>query len=190
MKDIFLSMTVPTRIFALYLAILLIYALVSAQLKESSVIVQALIITFLPRIFAHYYKIKIPFFIECGVALIVLGTLILGEFDDFYELLWWWDIALHTISGFLMAVGAGIVVGHIYVNEKVQDPKMTQLVVALAILASVGLSGAWEVYEFLADTFLGTAMQPSGDDTMQDLIVGMVGACLAAPFIKRYSISS
>jgi hypothetical protein len=51
--------------------------------------------------------------------------------------------------------------------------------ITFALAVSVGT--IWEIFEFLADVFLGLNMQKSGlNDTMTDLMINATGAAIAA----------
>lgn len=103
----------------------------------------------------------------------------MGEAFDFYEKVWWWDIALHGSS----SIGFGLI-GFVFVlmmfeGDRFAAPPWAMCLMAFGLAVTVGTS--WEIFEFTADRWFGLNMQKSGlEDTMGDLIVNVFGACLAA----------
>lgn len=97
----------------------------------------------------------------------------------FYVRFWWWDVALHTASGFLLGI-LGFVLVHV-LNEK-EDIELHMkpgFVALFAFMFAVGLGAIWEIFEFAVDGLFGMNMQKSGlRDTMWDLIVDAVGALM------------
>ncbi|MHA3977240.1 hypothetical protein ACW9UR_06090 [Halovulum sp. GXIMD14794] len=122
-------------------------------------------------------RVPIPFVV--AIAGFVFGSIFMGEMFDFYEKVWWWDIALHGLS----AVGFGMV-GFLFAFMLFEGDHFAAPAPALAVIAfSFGLSiGAlWEIFEYTVDQFFGTNMQKSGlKDTMGDLIVDTLGAAIGA----------
>ncbi len=55
-------------------------------------------------------------------------------------------------------------------------------VIVLMLIVSLVATGAvcWEIYEWLSDRYIGTHFQPSLDDTMKDLVLGLMGGIFCA----------
>jgi hypothetical protein len=129
----------------------------------------------------------VPVEIQIFSTLFVFATLFLGEVRDFYEKIWWWDLALHGSSGFLLGL-LGFLVLYLLNESAVVNFRMRPAFLALfAYFFSIGLGAMWEIFEFAMDQLAGTTMQkpmfddPSGlTDTMWDLIIDATGAILAS----------
>ncbi|MCF3650145.1 hypothetical protein [Synoicihabitans lomoniglobus] len=142
-------------------------------------------LTFLPVLLGKRFRVFIPPEFECMATVFVFASLFLGEVRGYYGRFWWWDISLHTASGFLLGIVGFLLV---YVlNEKEEiDVHMTPGFVALfAFMFAVGMGAVWEIFEYGMDLFFGLDMQkemfgdPSGlTDTMWDLIVDTIGAAV------------
>lgn len=140
-------------------------------------------ITFVPLLLAKRLHVFIP--PEFGLLSIafVFASLFLGEVHGYYVRYWWWDIALHTSSGFLLGI-IGFLLVHVLNEMESIDLHMKPGFVALfAFLFAVGIGALWEIFEFAMDSLFGMNMQkpmlgdPSGlTDTMWDLIVDTLGA--------------
>ena len=132
-----------------------------------------------PLFLAHRLNITLPVPFVAATTLFVMASIFMGEAFDFYERVWWWDIALHGSS----AIGFGLV-GFVFVlmmfeGNKFAAPPWAMCLMAFALAVTVG--AAWEIFEFLMDQWFGLNMQKSGlQDTMGDLIVDVLGAGFAA----------
>lgn len=86
-----------------------------------------------------------------------------------------WDKAIHTLSGFL--VGSTVFLGLGVIRRRNNLPLPPYLVGA-AVMATGGFVAAtWEIAEYTSDRLLGThAQNASLDDTMTDIICGLLGA--------------
>ena len=92
----------------------------------------------------------------------------LGELHGFYELFTWWDLVLHF--------WAGASLFHVLHHKVLQgDGLPHSFLVTFGMAAS--LLTSWEIFEFLMDYNFDLNMQKDGiQDTMEDLIVGKLGA--------------
>ena len=57
----------------------------------------------LPNLIAKKYKIELPNVLESIVYLFIFASAILGEINNFYEKIPFWDTILHTLNGFICA---------------------------------------------------------------------------------------
>ena len=117
----------------------------------------------------------------------VFAALFLGEVRSFYVRYWWWDIVLHTASGFLLGIFGFLLVYVLNESKVVAIQMLPRFVALFAFLFAVAVGALWEIFEFTMDRTVGTRMQKPmlGDasgltDTMWDLIVDTVGATAIA----------
>jgi uncharacterized membrane protein YjdF len=152
-----------------------------------------LLITLAPLLIGRFFRVFIPPEFVLLAILFVFASLFLGEVRGYYTRYWWWDIALHTSSGFLLGI-AGFLLVHV-MNE-VEDINLYMrpgFVAFFAFLFAVAIGALWEIFEFAMDTLFGMNMQkpmlgdPSGlTDTMWDLIVDTLGALVISILGYRY----
>ena len=163
-------------------ALLLLSALASAiegRLSMTFVALATLALSVAPVVLANRLDITLPIPFVASVTLFVVASIFLGEAFDFYERVWWWDLALHGSS----AIGFGLV-GFIFVlmmfeGDRFAAPPWAMCLMAFGLAVTVGAS--WEIFEFLMDQWFGLNMQKSGlTDTMEDLIVDVIGAGFAS----------
>ncbi len=140
-----------------------------------------LLLTFLPKLIRHNYSVYIPVEFDFLAILFVFAAIFLGEVHAYYTRYWWWDVILHTFSGFLLGI-AGFLIVHILNQERRVHLKMKPGFVSLfAFTFALAIGGVWEIFEFGMDSFFGLAMQQGGlTDTMWDLIVDAAGAGIIA----------
>lgn len=136
-----------------------------------------ILITFLPVLLGRRFDVRIPPEFELFAVVLIYASLFLGEIHGYYIRFWWWDIILHTASGFLLGI-LGFLMVYVLNEKKEIDLDLRPHFVALfAFLFAVGLGTIWEIFEFTGDQLLGSNMQKSGlIDTMWDLIVDTVSA--------------
>ena len=163
-------------------AILLAEAVAGAVTGRWSLVfiaLSALGLSLLPVLFARWVGLRLPRSFLAAIAVFVFATMYLGEALDFYERLWWWDLALHFGS----ALGFGVV-GFLFVfiqfeGDRYAAPPWAIAFLSMTIAISIGVT--WEIFEFAMDQIFGLTMQKSGlVDTMYDLIVDVVGAFIGA----------
>lgn len=136
-----------------------------------------------PELVRRKLSVQIPSEIQILATLFVFATLFLGEVRDYYERIWWWDLALHATAGLLLGLLGFLIVYALNESREVQVQMRPSFVAIFAFVFAIALGTAWEIFEFAMDQIFGLNMQkpmlgdPSGlTDTMWDMIVNMAGA--------------
>lgn len=163
----------------LTLVIAILVALVTARWTISFVALITLVLSMLPSVFFERFNLKLPVSFLAAIVIFLFATLFLGEALNFYERLWWWDIALHTGS----AIGFGLV-GFLFMFMLFEGNRYAAPPIAISFFAfcfAIAIGTMWEIFEFGMDQLFGMNMQKSGlMDTMSDLMVDMLGASIGA----------
>lgn len=149
----------------------------------------------LPWLMARKHKIKIPAEFEFLSVFFIFLTLYLGNIQGFYEKFWWWDLFLHTSSGFMLGIVGFLL---IFILNETQDIILNLKPGFMALFAfsfAISLGTIWEIFEFTMDSFFDISMQQSGlVDTMWDLIVDSMGALvislMGAAYYKKMNHNS
>jgi len=132
-----------------------------------------------PSLLANRLSITLPMPLVLGIIAFIFGSIFLGEAFDFYERVWWWDLALHALS----AIGFGLI-GFLFTlmlfeGDRFAAPHWALTFIAFCIAITVG--AMWEIFEFGMDQIFGFSMQKNGlVDTMEDLMIDAVGGALGA----------
>lgn len=144
-----------------------------------------IIITLLPLLLERRFKVFIPAEFKVLAIAFVFAAVFLGEVHGYYTRFWWWDIVLHTSSGFLLGIVGFLLVYVLNETEQIDMHMRPGFVAFFAFLFALGVGTLWEIFEFAMDSLFGTQMQkpmlgdPSGlTDTMIDLIVDAIGALI------------
>lgn len=140
-------------------------------------------ITLFPILLAKRFHFVIPHEFQLLTIAFIFASLFLGEVHGYYTKYWWWDIVLHTSSGFLLGMIGFLLVYVLNETEQIQLNMRPGFVAFFAFLFALGMGALWEIVEFTMDTLFGMDMQKAmlGDitgltDTMWDLIVDAIGA--------------
>jgi hypothetical protein len=152
-----------------------------AQWLNAAATVGVLVLTLLPVVLGRAYNIFIPPELEALAVLFVFAALFLGEVRGYYVRFWWWDVVLHTASGFLLGILGFLLVYVLNEKEDLEVHMKPGFVALFSFMFALGLGALWEIFEFAMDGFFGLNMQKSGlVDTMWDLIVDALGALTIA----------
>ncbi|MFA7585622.1 MAG: hypothetical protein WCY11_05405, partial [Novosphingobium sp.] len=158
-------------------------AILGRQWLTAVVTVGIILVTLAPFFMARLFRVFIPPEFVLAAIAFVFASLFLGEVHGYYTRYWWWDIALHSGSGFLLGVVGFLLVHVLNETEEIGMHMKPGFVAFFAFLFAVGIGVLWEIFEFAMDQLFGMNMQkpmlddPSGlTDTMWDLIVDMLGA--------------
>ena len=147
-----------------------------------------MVVIFIPYRVEKMFGIYIPDLMEILYFLFLFCAIYLGEVQNFYYRIPFWDSILHGFSaGMLSALGFMIV--DVISRSKRNTVSLSPFFVSLFAFCFATTCGAlWEVYEYLADHLLGTNMQKfmtsegivlagheALGDTMKDIMVNLLG---------------
>ena len=86
--------------------ICMIREFIIGDLNNAFLCLISLILLLSPFIFERQFKIDLPNTLEIIIMLFIFSAEILGEINNFYAAIPYWDTILHTLNGFL-AAGVG-----------------------------------------------------------------------------------
>lgn len=156
-------------------------ALWEGQWLNTAAVLVIMVITLLPFILGRRFRVYIPPEFEALTVVFIFLSLFLGEVHGYYTRFWWWDVLLHTASGFLFGILGFLLVYILNEKKEIEFHMKPGFVALFAFMFAVGIGSLWEIFEFIMDSVFGLNMQKSGLlDTMSDLIVDAVGALVIA----------
>lgn len=140
---------------------------------------------FSPILFRKRMQMEIPVEFHFTAVFFIFASFYLGEVQDFYQRLWWWDIALHTTAGLLMGILGFLLVYVLNESKRVELNMTPGFIAFFAFTFALAIGSVWEIFEFSMDQVFGMNMQksmlgdPSGlTDTMWDIIMNAIGALI------------
>ena len=182
-----------TAILQLILLTEVVFAAWNQQWFTAFLTAVIILLTFFPVLLERRSRIHIPPKLQLAVIGFVFASLFLGEIRDYYVRFWWWDMVLHTMSGFLLGIIGFLLVHIMNETEKIDVHMKPGFVAFFAFMFALGVGTLWEVLEFTMDSAFGMNMQkpmlgdPSGlTDTMWYLIGDGVGALVVTVLGCRY----
>ena len=139
--------------------ICMILEFLRGDLNNAFLCLLSLILLLMPFILEKKLKIDFPNTLEIIIMLFIFSAEILGEINNFYQVIPHWDSILHTLNGFL-AAGVGFSLFDL-LNKNVDSIKLSPFFLALVSFCfSMTIGVLWEFFEFAADnSFLNTDMQ-------------------------------
>ena len=118
----------------------------------------SLILLFLPFLIERRLKVDLPNTLEIIIMLFVFSAEILGEINNFYEIIPFWDTILHTLNGFVMAA-IGFSLFDI-LNDKIKSIHLSPIFLCLfSFCFSMTIGIIWEFFEYEMDKIVNFDMQ-------------------------------
>lgn len=136
----------------------MIEQILRGDLNNAFLCLLSLVLFIIPTFIEDELKIKLPSVLETIIYCFIFSAEILGEINNFYGRIPYWDTILHTLNGFL-AAGIGFSLIDL-LNENSKNIKLSPVFVAIvAFCFSMTIGVLWEFFEYGADTYLRTDMQ-------------------------------
>ena len=92
-----------------------VLAILQGRLLPALTSLAIVALTIVPFAVGRRFRILIPPEFEALAVVFIYASLFLGEVQGYYVRFWWWDVLLHTGSGFLLGI-TGFLLVHI-LNE-------------------------------------------------------------------------
>lgn len=136
-------------------------------------------LSMLPPLLAARWSLTLPLPFLLFTTLFFFASIFLGEAFDFYERLWWWDLALHGWSAVGFGLTGFLFVFMLFEGDRFAAPPSAIAFISFCVAMMVGAT--WEIFEYAMDMTFGMNMQKSGlNDTMGDLILNAFGGLIAS----------
>ena len=136
----------------------MILQLIHGDISNAFLCLLSLVLLLLPIVIQHKFEITLPNTLEIIIYVFIFSAEILGEINNFYHLIPFWDTILHTLNGFLAtAVGFSLIDLLNKNSKKISLSPVYLCLVAFCFSMTIGV--LWEFFEYAADTFFRFDMQ-------------------------------
>ncbi|MDZ4286622.1 MAG: hypothetical protein U0984_01610 [Prosthecobacter sp.] len=147
-------------------------------------------LTLVPAFAWRRYRIYLPPEFQLISVVFVFLSLFLGSGRDFYYRFWWWDVVLHTGSGFLLGIVGFIALYLLNQTDRLPRELSPAFRCFFGVTFAVFLGVLWEIFEFACDRVAPywnmQSVETGVADTMWDLIVDTIGAVIVALMGRAY----
>jgi hypothetical protein len=141
-------------------------------------------LTLIPAFIWRRCQIYLPPELQLVAVAFVYLSLFLGSARDYYYRFWWWDIVLHTGSGFLLGLVGFVAIYLLNHTDRLPRDVRPAFRCIFGLTFAVTLGVLWEIFEFAVDSIWPEVNMQSNEtgvaDTMYDLIVDTIGAVVVA----------
>lgn len=138
----------------------------NSDIKNIILCVISIFLYFIPCGINKFIKIIFPTIIRIAFVLFMFSTIVLGEVNDFYEFIPFWDDTLHIVQGFIVAsIGFSLIYmffkdnddGNNKNKDVTNNGKILIILFSLCLSLSVGI--IWEIGEYITDCNMKVDMQ-------------------------------
>lgn len=118
--------------------------------------------------------------------LFILLALVIGSVMGLYYKIWWFDLLVHFVSGFMTSIVAFVILQ----ENKIIKKKNKWFCIAFIIIFSVFIGACWEYFEFFCDKLFKADAQwvkkTGMNDTMTDMLIATLASILSALYFIYY----
>ena len=118
-----------------------------------------LVLFMIPSFVERRLHIDVPNVLEVIILLFIFSAEILGEIQEYYLIIPFWDTILHTLNGFLMAAIGLAMVDILNRSRKFRIRLSPVFVAVVAFCFSMTIGVLWEFFEYGMDIFFHMDMQ-------------------------------
>lgn len=177
---------INAAIVVLSVLICIIYAVYYFMKSDIFMAMSSLVVIILPLliyVIDRLTKWKIPNFIKTAYLLFLFESAILGAIGNFYGTVPLYDKWIHFTSGIIIswffAIGFDL-------YRKHNKPNMGIFILFLTSF-NTAIAAFWEISEFLFDIIFGKQVQRGLSDTINDMIVAVIGGIIITViYILKY----
>lgn len=133
-----------------------------------------LVLFLVPSFLERKLHFELPSTIEKIVLLFIYAAEIMGELQEFYLKVSWWDTMLHTMNGFLCAAVGFALVDILNSNPNVKLSLSPFYLAFVSFCFSMTVGVVWEFFEFSMDWFFHFDMQ-------KDTVINTISSVMLNP---------
>ncbi|WP_297236475.1 hypothetical protein [uncultured Faecalicoccus sp.] len=161
--------------------IVLIRQIFTQNYENIFVCVLTLLLFIVPSLVQLTFKVELPIFLEILILVFIYAAEILGEIDNYYFSIPYWDTILHTINGFVCAAIGFSLVGLLNKKEKIKFFVSPVFFAIVSFTFSMTIGVMWEFFEYSMDRFFGM-------DTQKDTLIQEIHSAGVDDQLPAFSI--
>lgn len=161
--------------------IVLIRQIFTQNYENIFVCVLTLLLFIVPSLVQLTFKVELPIFLEILILVFIYAAEILGEIDNYYFSIPYWDTILHTINGFVCAAIGFSLVGLLNKKEKIKFFVSPVFFAIVSFTFSMTIGVMWEFFEYSMDRFFGM-------DTQKDTLIQEIHSAGVEDQLPAFSI--
>ena len=139
--------------------VMLVAQMFNGNFENVYTCILALLLFSLPSLIERRLHIDLPDTLEIIILLFIYAAEILGEIQEYYVIIPFWDDILHTLNGFLFAAVGFYLVNILNRNKRVMLELSPFYMAVTAFCFSMTIGVLWEFFEWGVDTFMAKDMQ-------------------------------
>lgn len=139
--------------------VMLVAQMFNGNFENVYTCILALLFFSLPSLIERRLHIDLPDTLEIIILLFIYAAEILGEIQEYYVIIPFWDDILHTLNGFLFAAVGFSLVNILNRNKRVMLELSPFYMAVTAFCFSMTIGVLWEFFEWGVDTFMAKDMQ-------------------------------
>lgn len=143
----------------LLVIIVMIAQLINRNYENVYICILTLILFVVPSFIERRLHIDLPDTLEIVILFFIFAAEILGEIQEYYLVIPFWDSILHTINGFLFAAIGFSMVNILNENKRVSLTLTPIYMAVMAFCFSMTIGVLWEFFEWAMDSWFGLDMQ-------------------------------
>ena len=139
--------------------VMLVAQMFNGNFENVYTCILALLLFSLPSLIERRLHIDLPDTLEIIILLFIYAAEILGEIQEYYVIIPFWDDILHTLNGFLFAAVGFSLANILNRNKRVMLELSPFYMAVMAFCFSMPIGVLWEFFEWGVDTFMAKDMQ-------------------------------
>lgn len=143
----------------IWVLLTMISQIVNRNYENVYICLLTLILFMIPSFVERRLHIDLPDTLEIVIVVFIFAAEILGEIQEYYLMIPYWDTILHTVNGFLFAAIGFSVVSILNKDKKIAMHLSPFYMAIMAFCFSMTIGILWEFFEWGMDSWFGLDMQ-------------------------------
>lgn len=139
--------------------ITMISQIIQGNYENVYICLLTLVLFFIPSFVERRLHVDLPDMLEIIILCFIFAAEILGEIQEYYLTIPYWDTILHSINGFLFAAIGFSLVNLLNQNKRVSMSLSPFYMAVTAFCFSMTIGVLWEFFEWAMDSFFSLDMQ-------------------------------